>query len=205
MTRVSCPALRSLLAFSFIVISTQSTFCPVTSPTEQLVYVTDAPSKVVIVATLPQCGLECQESDAASRRNAGQPGCRCFNYNSTSENCSLFTFEPTNFGVDRQWNTVAYQVRINNFISHTTLMLMLRRAFSHTIASCEQIRLGDDGRAVIRAVIAIITSKFMCTNKDASFVFALASLFHGCDLNFSIMFYHTDSLLCSVDLCGHVL
>jgi hypothetical protein len=99
-----------LLAAFFIVVAAPSTFCPVTSPIGELVYVTDIPSTLVVGATRTQCALECQLSDAIEELRAGQTGCRCFNYNSTSANCSLFMFEPTSYGVDQQVNTIAYQV-----------------------------------------------------------------------------------------------
>ena len=96
-----------LLAALFIVVAAPSKFCPVTSPIDELVYVTDNPSMLVVGATRTQCALECQLSDAVSELRADQTGCRCFNYNSTSANCSLFMFEPTSYGVDQQGNTIA--------------------------------------------------------------------------------------------------
>jgi len=103
--------LLSLLMISFIVATVPSTLCPVTSPIGEQVYVSDTPSKIVLGATRSQCTFECVLSDKISGLSEGRhPGCRCFNYNSTSANCSLFMFEPTNYGVDQQGDTVAYQV-----------------------------------------------------------------------------------------------
>ena len=79
------------------------TFCPLTSPDDDMVYITDNPSKLVLGVTKTQCGLECAMIYA---------NCRCFNYNETSMNCSLFDIEPTGYSVDSFMNTIAYEVSI---------------------------------------------------------------------------------------------
>jgi hypothetical protein len=86
----------------------KSRFCPVTSPNDELVYVTDTPSKLIIGLTKTGCAIECY---------AKYRDCRCFNFNVTSLNCSLFNFEPTSYGVDKSNNTRAYEVEIGSFMA----------------------------------------------------------------------------------------
>ena len=96
-----------------------STFCPVTSPNDETVYVTDTPSKLIIGLTKTGCAIECY----AKYRN-----CRCFNFNVTSLNCSLFNLEPTSYGVDKSNNTKAYEV-IELFITmHIVITCVLFNA-----------------------------------------------------------------------------
>ena len=93
----------SMLMPTFFLSLGESTFCPVTSPNDEIVYVTDTPSKLSIGLTRTGCAMECH----ANYRN-----CRCFNYNVTSLNCTLFNFEPTSYGVDKLNNTIAYEVNV---------------------------------------------------------------------------------------------
>ena len=79
----------------------KATFCPVTSPNDEFVYVTDTPSKLIIGLTKTGCAIECY---------AKYRDCRCFNYNVTSLNCSMFNFEPSSYGVDKSNNTRVYEV-----------------------------------------------------------------------------------------------
>ena len=95
----------SLCVVLLLVATGWSTFCPVTSPHDEVVYVTNNPSRLVVGVTKTQCAVECSFSAALSGSN-----CRCFNYNLTSMNCSLFNVEPTSYAVDQSQNTVAYQV-----------------------------------------------------------------------------------------------
>ena len=82
------------------------TFCLVTSPLDQLVYVTDDVSRSLIGQSKSRCAAECGFVDP------DVPGCRCFNYNSTSLNCSIYTFEPTGYSFDETGSTVVYQVTV---------------------------------------------------------------------------------------------
>jgi len=118
--------LLSLSVTPFIFASVSPKFCPVTSPAGEQVYVANTPSKNILGATRNQCALQCGVIDTISGLSAGrQPGCRCFNYNSTSANCSIFTLEPTSYGVDQEGSTSAYQVMnlIENY-SETDLHLV---------------------------------------------------------------------------------
>ena len=110
---VTCPAaMTSLLSLllsssSVFVIFSSATFCPVRSPFDQLVYVTDPPSKVEVSVTLTKCALGCRMTDAGE--------CRFFNFNETSSECSLFYFDPTNWNIDPTQKTTTYQVRMRIF------------------------------------------------------------------------------------------
>jgi PAN domain len=84
----------------------RATICPVISPNDELIYIADIPSKVLAPVKKTECALECAQVTAY----VGAP-CRCFNYNETSSNCSIFNFEPTTYAVDQSGNNVAYQVR----------------------------------------------------------------------------------------------
>ena len=89
----------SLISTYFFFELGQSTFCPVTSPNDEVVYVTDTPTKLMIGATKTGCAIDCLSSN-----------CRCINYNVTSLNCSVFNFEPKSYAVDKSNKTIAYQV-----------------------------------------------------------------------------------------------
>ena len=83
------------------------TFCPVISPSNELVFFTETPSKIKSDITKTQCTLEC----LFYYQDASCGDCRCFNYNSTSRNCSLFYYEPVHYDVDQTLSTTAYEVR----------------------------------------------------------------------------------------------
>jgi hypothetical protein len=87
-----------------------STFCPVISPIDELVYFTEAPSKLFYPVTKSQCALECASSAAQAPYADGGAVCRGFNYNVTSSNCSIFNYEPMEYAVDLTGFTAAYQV-----------------------------------------------------------------------------------------------
>jgi PAN domain len=87
-----------------------------TSPTDGVVYVVDTSSKWIAKETLTQCTVQCGFS--TSLNNGGT--CRCFNYNSTSMNCSLFNYEPTETESDQTNKTGAFQVTLqySNMLQH---------------------------------------------------------------------------------------
>jgi hypothetical protein len=91
--------LRIFLILTLLFDVVVSTFCPVTSPNDEVVYVTDTPTQLMIGTTKTGCAIDCLSSN-----------CRCINYNVTSLNCSVYNFEPKSYGVDKSNNTVAYQV-----------------------------------------------------------------------------------------------
>jgi PAN domain len=91
------------------------TFCPVTSPLYDAVYITDDPSKSLVGLTKTGCATQCAFC-ADIDVNCGATKCSCFNYNSTSMNCSLFYFQPTTTAVDSTSTTIAYQVRLKHRI-----------------------------------------------------------------------------------------
>jgi hypothetical protein len=86
-----------------------TTFCPVISPNDELIYIVDKPSKLLVPVKKADCALECAQDAAADGGT-----CRCFNYNQTSSNCSIFNFEPITYAVDQSGNTVAFQVEVNS-------------------------------------------------------------------------------------------
>jgi hypothetical protein len=86
-----------------------STFTPITSPMGDSVYFIDNPTNVVFGLTLTGCASECM---FYSSIRGGSSSCRCFNYDSSTSNCSLFTSEPTKFAIDPNGHNTAYQVAI---------------------------------------------------------------------------------------------
>jgi len=109
---VSLQMIRDLLwllsaIFCVPLLSRGSNFCPIRSPLNDAIYITDAANRTVLGVTLTKCSMECMLYAAL---NAGNMKCRCFNYNTTSMNCSLFNYEPTNYRVDQSRNMVANQV-----------------------------------------------------------------------------------------------
>ena len=98
-----------LLAVYTLIICTctaQRAFCPVRSPSGQLIYFTDKPSWSATSMLKTQCTMEC--SFCSSKQTCGN--CRAFNYNSTSQNCSIFNFDPTSYGTDSKGSTAGYRV-----------------------------------------------------------------------------------------------
>lgn len=81
------------------------TFCPLLSPTNEIVYIRDSPSVSTTAQTMLLCATMCAHSALS-----GGATCRCFNYNSTSLSCGIFTTEPKNIVVDSRHQMVAYQV-----------------------------------------------------------------------------------------------
>jgi len=98
-----------LLSVIFCVplLSQGSNFCPIRSPLNDTIYITDTTNRTVLAVTLTKCSMECMFYAAL---NAGYIKCRCFNYNTTSMNCSLFNYVPSHYGVDHSQNMVANQV-----------------------------------------------------------------------------------------------
>lgn len=80
----------------------KTTFCPVRSLSNELVFIEDRPTSSMFGLTKTECAAKC--------RFISEDSCRCFNYNSSSMNCSLFNFEPTQYDVDPGGTTVAFQV-----------------------------------------------------------------------------------------------
>ena len=84
----------------------QRAFCPVRSPSNQVIYFTDKPSWSATSLLKTQCTMEC--SFCSSKQTCGD--CRAFNYNSTSQNCSIFNFEPKSYDIDPNGSAVGYRV-----------------------------------------------------------------------------------------------
>ena len=100
----------SQLVFFYILFKAAwSTFIPVRTPFDVVVYVTDQANQSVIGVTLTECAVECMFFAAIHAANVN---CRCFNYNSTSSNCSIFNYEPSAFAVSQSDDTITYQVYI---------------------------------------------------------------------------------------------
>ena len=80
----------------------QSVYCPVTSPSGVSVYFTDQPTSVVSGGGRSQCAAQC------AFLSAGQ--CRCFTYNSSSDDCYIYNYTPTS--VANQSGLTTYQVPV---------------------------------------------------------------------------------------------
>jgi hypothetical protein len=98
----------SLLALSVTCLllaatSVSMNFLPMTSPVmDVIVFITSQPSRSIVDVTLTQCAMGCLGSDFES--------CTCFNYNVTTNNCSLFNGQNhLLFDVDKTGSTWAYQ------------------------------------------------------------------------------------------------
>jgi hypothetical protein len=100
--------LTTVIRFAF----TRTTFCPVVSPSDELIYITDEPSAVFSSIKKTGCADKCMQYNGV---------CRCFNYNETSSHCSIFNFEPTNYAVDPF--TTAYQVSMAKLLSNVRTSL----------------------------------------------------------------------------------
>jgi PAN domain len=81
--------------------------CPVRSPFDETVYVTDVANKSFVGFSLTKCTTECV---FFASFDVVKAVCYNFNYNSTSTKCSLFSYEPTNYVIDIRASTKTYQV-----------------------------------------------------------------------------------------------
>ena len=87
--------------------SVYSTFCPVTAPNGEAIYATDTPLRTTIALSKTACATQCAFSSIFS--TARSDVCLCFNYNATSNNCSLFNRDPEQYAVDPFNSTTTYQ------------------------------------------------------------------------------------------------
>ena len=83
-------------------ISGWSMFCPLTSPTDGVVYVTNSPASFLVTSTLSACGLECFKRDRSA--------CQYFNYNDATQLCGIFNAEPNDTSVATESTAKTYQV-----------------------------------------------------------------------------------------------
>lgn len=99
-------------ALCFLQTTAWSMFCPVRSPFDQLVYVTDRANQSFTGLTRPQCGMECA---FFATLNAVSATCRSYSYNSISGNCSIFNYEPKTYSIATSEEMITYQVSIQIF------------------------------------------------------------------------------------------
>jgi len=96
------------LVFYYVVFTAvQSTFVPVRTPFDDVLYFTDKANQSLIGIALSKCAAECMSVAALNAVNAN---CRCFNYNKKSSNCSIFNYEPSQYVISDTDDTIAYQV-----------------------------------------------------------------------------------------------
>lgn len=99
-------------------VTSLTAFCPVVSPFDENIFITDQSNQSLADQTKTQCALKCR---LITSQNSAGDACRYFNYNSTSMNCSLFNYEPTKYAVDSSGYTITYQV--NTYIYYFFTML----------------------------------------------------------------------------------
>lgn len=90
-------------------IASTTTFCPLTSPSGELIHVTDQPSQVFIPVQKTECAIRCAEA-SAQYGVIKDAVCRCFGFNEASSKCSIFNFEPSNYAVNQSEGSKTYQV-----------------------------------------------------------------------------------------------